>query len=192
MSNLLHLGSVCVQGGIEELLLRHVVGDRAVICALLLSGTDVLTANGWWWDRLAHLHGGVHLVLKNSVHLVLWQIRHRLGVFRLNLKPLARKLDLVEQPERGATLLLHDLVDELAIETHFELSKRVLYQVEVVNLGFLVLPTHDSVTVSVSFKVSFLLLAELGQVNLVVASENLSKEVAIREVSLEIANGLQQ
>jgi hypothetical protein len=47
---------------------------------------------------------------------------------------LKRHLELVEQSESDAALLLHDLVDHLAVEVDFQVPQRLLYLREVVYL----------------------------------------------------------
>ena len=53
----------------------------------------------------------------------------------------AGELDLIEQAQSSTSLLIHDVVNELAFKFDLEFAKRLLHQVKVIYLGLLISST---------------------------------------------------
>ena len=134
-------------GRVVKILLSHFKLNQVSILHLLVIRPDVLSTFRPGFNRAGQvvriLHGLLHLPL-NSAGL---EPSHRLGLklVRRRAFPLHdRQFDLVEQAQGRTPLLLHDCMGHLAIEAHFQRSKGVFYQVEIVHLCLLGRPDNLS------------------------------------------------
>lgn len=91
----------------------------------------------------------LHLLLQFSVDSASLQPSHCLClslVWSRSLPLLNRKLELVEESEGCTSLLLHDVVGQLAVEADLEGAQSILDQVKVVHTGLLVRPIQHTAT----------------------------------------------
>jgi len=106
------------------------------VLEFLVFGAHVFPSDCTGLDLRGQTHRLFEVLLELFLHCAGFQASHCLrfeGIRRGTFSLLNRKLDLVEQTQSRASLFLHNVVGQLAVESDFEVAQGILNQIPIVH-----------------------------------------------------------